>query len=43
MADNTKCILGKNEIYLAENDNLKIIDTLVKTYTLLLIIFTIRF
>ena len=32
MADNTKCILGKNEIYLAENDNLKIIDTLVKTY-----------
>ena len=31
-ADSDKCILGKNDIYLAENDNLEIIETLVKTY-----------
>ena len=30
--DNSKCILGKNEIFLSENDNLYIIDTLIKTY-----------
>ena len=31
-ADPNKCILGKNEIYLSEKDNLDIIKTLVKTY-----------
>ena len=31
-ADSDKCILGKNDIYLTENDNLKIIETLVKSY-----------
>jgi len=30
--DNTKCKLGKNQIFLDENDNLEIINTLVKTY-----------
>ena len=30
--NNDKCILGKNDIYLAEKDNLAIIGTLVKTY-----------
>ena len=30
--DNNKCILGKNEIFLSENDNLEIIGTLIKTY-----------
>ena len=32
IADSDKCILGKNEIFLAENDNLEIIGTLVKSY-----------
>ena len=32
VTDSSKCILGKNEIYLAENDNLEIIGTLVKSY-----------
>ena len=32
IADSNKCILGKNELYLAENDNLEIIGTLVKSY-----------
>ena len=32
VANPNKCILGKNDIYLAEKDNLGIIETLVKTY-----------
>ena len=32
VADSNKCILGRNEIYLSENDNLEVIGTLVKSY-----------
>ena len=32
ITDSNKCTLGKNEIFLSENDNLEIILTLVKSY-----------
>ena len=32
VVDSDRCILGKNEIFLAEKDNLEVIGTLVKSY-----------
>ena len=32
LADSNKCMLGQNEIFLSEKDNLEIIGTLVKSY-----------